>query len=112
MGTTLFDDAIHEFPANADKPQIFIQDLQGYEVYIHLTLTPEKWSNYPVRAMMVLYNTDTTNDASSIGSTAYLIAKASFSSEVYAYSSSYSDKSNFVWDRNTNLPVLQPIFQL
>ena len=67
MEDTLFDDAIHEYTTNDDKPQLLLQTLFPDTVYIQLTLTASQWSTYPVRAMMVLYNTVTTNDVSFIG---------------------------------------------
>ena len=64
---TLFDDDIHEFLPNDYKPQFFLQNVLGEEVFIYLMLYPSKWSTYPLRTMMVLYNTVTTNDASFTG---------------------------------------------
>jgi hypothetical protein len=60
--------------------------------------------------MMVLYNTDTTNDSSFMGSTIGNAVKTSF----WVDSDSSYDfyRSNSVWDRNTNLPVLEPNFGL
>ena len=78
LGTSLFDDAIHEYPTNYDKPQLFLQTLFPDTVYIQLTLTAEKWSTYPLRAMMVLYNAVTTNDVSFIGVDTGSMAETSF----------------------------------
>ncbi len=62
FGTTLFDDLIHTIPNDGGKPRICLSNPPDF-VDIHLKLTASEWSTYPVRAMMLLYNTLTTNDA-------------------------------------------------